>query len=146
MSLENSFKEVLSHTLLPLLLPSFATPIHFFLCYSHTLLPLLLPYTSSFATLFLCYSHTLLPLLLPYTSSFATPIHFFLCYPHTLLPLLLPYTYSFATPLKSVTGRLNTGDCRIFAPCKAKSSNQALLTDYCVRGHKIIINHLICQN
>ena len=41
-----------------------------------------------------------------------------------------------------------TGVCKIFAPCKAKSSNQALLTDYChsVRGHKIIISHLICQN
>ena len=39
----------------------------------------------------------------------------------------------------------NTGVCGIFAPCKAKSSNQALLTGYCVRGHKIIISHLICQ-
>ena len=28
---------------------------------------------------------------------------------------------------------------------KAQSSNQALLTDYCVRGHKIILSHLICQ-
>ena len=39
----------------------------------------------------------------------------------------------------------STGVCRIFAPCKAKSSNQALLTDYCVRGHNIIISHLTCQ-
>ena len=28
---------------------------------------------------------------------------------------------------------------------KQKSSNQALLIDYCARGHKIIISHLICQ-
>ena len=40
---------------------------------------------------------------------------------------------------------LDTGVCRIFAPYKAKSSNQALLTYCCVRGHKIILSHLICQ-
>ena len=39
----------------------------------------------------------------------------------------------------------DTGVCRIFAPCKAKSSNQTLLIDYCVRGHKVIVSHLICQ-
>ena len=41
--------------------------------------------------------------------------------------------------------KVATGVCRLFAPCKAKSSNQALLTDYCIRGHKIILRHLICQ-
>ena len=38
-----------------------------------------------------------------------------------------------------------TGVRRIFALAKEKNSNQALLTEYCVRGHTIITSHLICQ-
>ena len=47
--------------------------------------------------------------------------------------------------LIAVQNLIITGDCRIFASSKAKSSNQALLTDYCVQGHSIIVSHSIRQ-